>query len=53
KVKENLKSLEKAAKTDANLMPLILDCVKSYATLGEICDVLRSIFGEYKESVKL
>ncbi len=53
KVKDNLKSLEKAAKTDANLMPLILDCVKSYATLGEICDVLRSIFGEYKESVKL
>jgi len=27
--------------------------VKSYATLGEICDVLRNIFGEYKESVKL
>ena len=53
KVKGNLKLLEKAAKTDANLMPLILDCVKSYATLGEICDVLRSIFGEYKESVKL
>jgi methylmalonyl-CoA mutase N-terminal domain/subunit len=53
KVKENLKSLEKAAKTDTNLMPLILDCVKSYATLGEICDVLRSIFGEYKESIKL
>ena len=53
KVKENLKSLEKAAKTDENLIPLILDCVKSYATLGEICDVLRSIFGEYKESVKL
>lgn len=52
KVKENLKSLEKAAKTDTNLMPLILDCVKSYATLGEICDVLRSIFGEYKESIK-
>jgi len=53
KVKENLKSLEKAAKTDANLIPLILYCVKSYATLGEICDVLRSIFGEYKESAKL
>lgn len=53
KVKDNLKSLEKAAKTDVNLMPLILNCVKSYATLGEICDVLRSVFGEYKESVKL
>jgi len=53
KVKENLKSLEKAAKADANLIPLILDCVKSYTTLGEICDVLRNVFGEYKESVKL
>jgi len=53
KVKENLKLLKKSAKTDANLIPLILDCVKSYATLGEICDVLRTIFGEHKESVKL
>ena len=53
RVKENLELLEKTAKTDANLMPVILDCVKSYATLGEICDVLRSIFGEYNESVKL
>lgn len=53
KVNKNLKSLEKAAKTDANLMPFMLDCVKAYATLGEICDVLRSVFGEYIESVKL
>ncbi|MEA1939922.1 MAG: methylmalonyl-CoA mutase family protein [Candidatus Caldatribacteriota bacterium] len=53
KVQENLESLKKAANTDTNLMPIILNCVKSYATLGEICDVLRSVFGEYKESVKL
>ena len=33
-----------------NLMPPILECVKSYATLGEICQVLRSEFGEYKET---
>jgi len=52
-VKENLELLKKAANTDKNLMPIILQCVKSYATLGEICDVLRNVFGEYKESVKL
>jgi len=53
KVKESLSALEKAARTDDNLMPYILDCVKAYVTLGEICDVLRREFGEYTESVKL
>ena len=49
KVKRNLSDLEKAAKGDDNLMPYILDCVHSYATLGEICQVLRDVFGEYRE----
>ncbi len=40
-----------AARADVNLMPLILDAVKEYATLGEICGVLRDEFGEYRESV--
>lgn len=53
KAKANLDILERAAQTETNLMPYILDCVKSYITLGEICNVLRSVFGEYKESVKL
>ena len=53
KAKANLDALESAAKTETDLMPYILDCVKSYVTLGEICNVLRSEFGEYKESVKL
>jgi len=53
KVKDNLESLKKAANTKTNLMPIILECVNSYATLGEMCDVLRNVFGEYKESVKL
>jgi len=53
KAKANLDALERAAQTETNLMPIILDCVKSYVTLGEICNVLRSVFGEYKESVKL
>jgi len=38
-------------KEDVNLMPSILDAVKLGATLGEICDVMRGIFGEYRESV--
>jgi len=53
KAKANLDALERTAQTETNLMPYILDCVKSYVTLGEICNVLRSVFGEYKESVKL
>jgi len=46
-----LERLKKAAEGTDNLMPLILDAVKSYATLGEICDVLRAVFGEYSPSV--
>lgn len=42
-----LDELEQAAKGDANLMPVILKAVKSYATLGEVCDRLRKVFGEY------
>jgi methylmalonyl-CoA mutase N-terminal domain/subunit len=38
---------------DENLLPVILECVESYATLGEICGVLRHVFGEYKPSVAL
>jgi len=47
-VKRALSALENAASGDANLMPLILDAVSAYATLGEICSVLRDVFGEYK-----
>ncbi|RLI61340.1 MAG: methylmalonyl-CoA mutase [Candidatus Thorarchaeota archaeon] len=43
-----LEALREAAKTDANLVPLILDAVRAYATLGEICGVLRDVFGEYR-----
>ena len=49
KVERNLKNLRKAAASDENLMPFILECVHSYATLGETCGVLREVFGEYKE----
>jgi len=50
RVSASLAALEEAAKGDANLMPPILEAVRSYATLGEICDVLRSVFGEFRQS---
>ncbi len=46
-VKTKLAALGKAAKGTENLMPLILDAVKAYATLGEICNTLRAEWGEY------
>ncbi len=49
RVRENLRLLESAARGSENLLPAVLDCVRSYATLGEMCDTLRAVFGEYKE----
>jgi methylmalonyl-CoA mutase N-terminal domain/subunit len=48
-----LADLAAAARGTDNLMPPILDCVRSYATLGEICGVLRAEFGEYRPRVIL
>ena len=48
-VTRNLNALRKAAAGSANLMPFIYDAVKSYATLGEICDAMRDVFGIYQE----
>ncbi|MGQ9539271.1 MAG: acyl-CoA mutase large subunit family protein [Candidatus Bathycorpusculaceae bacterium] len=49
KVKEALNNLRKAAENEnANLMPFIIQAVKEYATLSEICNTLREVFGEYK-----
>jgi len=48
-VARQLAALRKASKTNENLMPFILDAVKSYATLGEICDAMRDTFGTYEE----
>jgi len=49
KVESVLDQLEQAGQTDANLMPYIVEAVKEYATIGEICQVLRNVFGEHKE----
>ncbi len=47
----SLKEVEDAAHSGANLMPAIITAVESYATVGEISDTLRRVFGEYKEAV--
>ncbi len=48
KVTSALARLKEGAKGKDNLMPLILEAVKEYSTLGEICNVLRDVFGEYQ-----
>ncbi|MEE8503859.1 MAG: methylmalonyl-CoA mutase family protein [candidate division NC10 bacterium] len=50
-VERSLAALDAAARGDANLLPLILAAVKAYATIGEICNVLRGVFGEHRETV--
>ena len=53
-VTAKLAALETACKDEhVNLMPFILDAVKAYATLGEICGVMRKVFGEYQPHVSL
>ena len=52
-VRDSLRALRAAAEGEANLMPLILDAIEAYATLGEICDVLRDAYGEYRPAFKL
>ena len=53
RVEATLQALEVAAKGTDNLMPFILDAVKCYATLGEIANVLRGVFGVHRETVVL
>ena len=50
-VKKSLAKLKNAADGNDNLMPFILEAVKSYASIGEICNTMREVFGEYKEQV--
>ncbi len=52
-VAQRLEALREAAQGTENLMPYILDAVRAYATLGEICGVFREVFGEYREPVVL
>jgi methylmalonyl-CoA mutase N-terminal domain/subunit len=48
-VSRRLTALRKAAEGKENLMPFIYDAVKAYATLGEVCDAMRDVFGTYEE----
>jgi methylmalonyl-CoA mutase N-terminal domain/subunit len=48
-VKACLRRLEDAARDETvNLLPLFVEAVKAYATVGEVCGVLRTVFGEYQ-----
>jgi methylmalonyl-CoA mutase, N-terminal domain len=53
RVQAVLDAVEATARTNQNLMPAILDAVKSFATAGEISDALRRVFGEYQESATI
>jgi len=48
-VTRSLKALEQAARQKENVMPYLVDCCKSYATVGEMANLFRDIFGEYRE----
>ncbi|MFP4429347.1 MAG: methylmalonyl-CoA mutase [Desulfovermiculus sp.] len=48
-VQATLNALRQAAQSETNVMPPIVDAVKAYATIGEICDVMRDVFGEHRE----
>jgi methylmalonyl-CoA mutase N-terminal domain/subunit len=52
-VRKTLSALERAAEGADNTMPFILDAVRAYATLGEICDALRDVFGSYQETAHI
>jgi methylmalonyl-CoA mutase N-terminal domain/subunit len=51
KVKETLEKLHRTAEKDENLMPTMIESVKAHVTLGEITEVLREVYGEYKELI--
>ena len=53
RVRRSLDALRQTAEGTANTMPFLLDAVRAYATLGEICDALRTVFGTYQETAHL
>ena len=48
-VQRTLERLQETARGSGNTMPAILECVRAYATVGEMCDALRDVWGEYEE----
>jgi len=53
RVSELLSQLESTVKSQQNLVPLFIECVESKVTLGEICSVLRKVWGEYQPPVQI
>ena len=49
-VRDRLRAVEDACRGTQNLMPVVLDAVRAYATLGEVCDVFRKVWGAYRET---
>ncbi|MGB2876929.1 MAG: methylmalonyl-CoA mutase family protein, partial [Dehalococcoidales bacterium] len=49
KVRQVLDRVRQVASSEENIMPVLIEAVKAYATVGEVSDVLRDVFGEYKE----
>jgi methylmalonyl-CoA mutase N-terminal domain/subunit len=49
RVEKTLKSLADGARAGENTMYLLVDCARAYTTLGEMCDALRPVYGEYQE----
>jgi methylmalonyl-CoA mutase N-terminal domain/subunit len=49
KAQQLLGMLDEAARSETNLMPVFIECVENYVTIGEICQVLRGVFGEQRE----
>ena len=50
-VDKKLNELKTAAKGENNLMPYIIAAARAYASVGEICNTMRAVYGEYKETV--
>jgi methylmalonyl-CoA mutase N-terminal domain/subunit len=50
RVRQALDALKEGAKGTANTMPLLIEAVRAYATVGEMCDALREVWGEYEET---
>ena len=53
KVRQALNKVRQVAKSSENIMPALIEAVKTYATVGEISNVLRDVFGEYREPTTL
>jgi methylmalonyl-CoA mutase N-terminal domain/subunit len=49
-VQRSLDGLRQTARGKGNTMPAIIECVRTYATVGEMCDALREVWGEYEET---